>query len=582
MRNRIIALSYCIILLSQYLYGDNVIIADKELKTPISAAVVSVWIENSDVALKLISDDSGIVKIPKNATRLTIRKLGYEEQKLNARIYSEGDTIFLEMGYILREVTVSAIRNKFHVKSDRYVYDVASDSALVGKSAFEALGRIPILNTTIDGHISSMQGKNLVYKVNGLSSLTFTGDLQTALRSLKADYIKRIELKSDPMGNNPNTLEINIVTKGRLEGYQANATTRLNDYLFANVMYRFRSDVDDDSLGTNIENIKLKQHLLDGSLAYKFAVERFSLYCGVGVRSYNDRVTNSKYGPEYSYSRRNLIWQPTLTMSFVPNSKQRYELSYSMTSLIPDISVMNPFVFQDEPTRVSYGNPGISPEKNQKLSLSANYNLNKLYFSTSISGGYASDVILKYSFLDGKNILNTTYDNIANRWNLGISSFLTWNITRKTSLRTNLSLDYIDYSSHRLNSSNSGVQFSGNVNLSQELPFGIYGELRGNYNTPWINFQGKGGTNYGYGVSLARNFLSNKLRVSLSAENFAPTYYSRTYTTLGEGYYQTRKSRRFHAYYSLTVSYSFGNLRARVKETETSISNTDIKSSYDE
>ena len=352
--------------------------------------------------------------------------------------------------------------------------------------------------------------------------------------------------------------------------------------IFANVMYRFRSDVDDDSLGTNIENIKLKQHLLDGSLAYKFAVERFSLNCGVGIRSYNDKVTNSKYGPEYSYSRRNLIWQPTLTMSFVPNGKQRYELSYSMTSLIPDISVMNPFVFQDEPTRISYGNPKISPEKNQKLSLSANYNLNRLYLSTSISGGYASDVILKYSFLDGKNILNTTYDNIADRWMLGISSFLTWNITRKTSLRTNLSLDYIDYSSHRLNSGNSGVQFNGNVNLSQELPFGIYGELRGNYNTPWINFQGKGGSNYGYGISLARNFLSNKLRVSLSAENFAPTYYSRTYTTQGEGYYQTRKIRRFHAYYSLTVSFSFGNLHARVKETETSISNTDIKNSYDE
>ena len=65
-----------------------------------------------------------------------------------------------------------------------------------------------------------------------------------------------------------------------------------------------------------------------------------------------------------------------------------------MTYLVPDISVMNPFRFQDEPTRVSYGNPGISPEKNQKLSLSADYNLNRLYFSTSISGGYASDVIL--------------------------------------------------------------------------------------------------------------------------------------------------------------------------------------------
>lgn len=787
MEKRIIALLYCIILLFQYSYGDNVIIADKELKTPIPSAVVSVWIENSDAPLKLMSDDSGIVKIPENTTRLTVRKFGYEEKKVNDHKYSEGDTIFLEMGYILREVTVSVIRNKFHVKSDRYIYDVASDSALIGRSAFEALGRIPILNATIDGNISSMQGKNLVYKVNGLSNPMLRGDLQTALRSLKADDVKRIELKSNPTGNDPNTLEINIVTKGRLEGYQANATTRLNDYswrtslwgltkinkfcvsgsyyymlnqdhkgkdyleeirgnsgnqlsyirentnlgyqahfnnaelsmsydiddhtiisaygrvlaktnphtsshsntvirsenlselvaynqssettfddkeysadinfekiygenaekgklfigydfykrpnsslqkvrynvtlcndnsllpqleeydrrefvdltmhtamvefrrhflrkhtIFAYAKYRFRSDVDDDSLGTNIEKIKLRQHLLDGSMAYKFAVDKFSLHCGLGVRSYNDKVTNSKYGPEYSYSRHNLIWQPTLTMSFVPNDKQSYELSYSMTSLIPDVSVMNPYVFQDEPTRVNYGNPQISPEKNQKLSFSADYNLNKLYLSTSISGGYASDIILQYSFLDGKNVLNTTYDNIADRWILGISSFVSWNVTRKTSLRTSLSLDYIDYSSHRLHSGNSGVQFSGNVNLSQELPFGIYGELRGNYNTPWINFQGKGGSNFGYGVSLVRNFLSNKLRVSLSAENFAPTYYSRTYTTKGEGYQQTRKIRRFHAYYSLSASFSFGNLRAKVKKTETSISNTDIKGSYDE
>lgn len=89
-------------------------------------------------------------------------------------------------------------------------------------------------------------------------------------------------------------------------------------------------------------------------------------------------------------------------------SKQRYELSYSMTSLIPDISVMNPFVFQNEPPRVGYGNPEILPEKNQKLSLSVNYNLNKLYLSTPISVEYASGIILKDPFSDRKNILNAT------------------------------------------------------------------------------------------------------------------------------------------------------------------------------
>ncbi len=788
MKGRIIALTCCMILLSQCLYGANIIIADKESKTPVSSAIVTVWRgEDSDAPLKLMSDDAGYVRIPENAIRMTIKKFGYEEKKVSNYIYSEGDTIFLELGYVLREVTVSSIRNKFSVKSDRYVYDVASDSTLIGKSTFDALGRIPILNATIDGSISSMQGKRLVYKVNGLSNPMLTGDLQTALRSLKADDVKRIELKNDPAGNDPNTLEINIVTKGRLEGYLANATTRLNDYswrtslwgltkinkfcisgsyaytwnrdhedkshlkevrekseepitfikestnsgyqahfnnvevsmsydiddqtilsafgcilaktnpyvsshsntiiryddlsdlvaysqsskttfddkeysaninfeklygenaengklfigydfykrpnnsfskvrynvtlcndssllpeleeydrrefvdltmhtamvefrrkflrkhtIFANATYRLRSDVDDDSLGTNIEKIKLRQHLFYGSVAYKFAVDKFSLQCGIGVGSYNDHVTNTKFGPEYSYSRHNLTWQPTLSMSFVRNYKSRYELSYAMTPSIPDISVMNPFVFQDEPTRVSYGNPKLSPEKNQKLTLSANYNLNRLYISASLSGGYTSDIILQYSFLDGKNVLNTTYDNIANRWTFGISSFLSWNITRKTSLRTNLSLDHIDYSSRKLESDNSGFQFNGNINLTQELPLGIYGELRGNYNTPWINFQGKGGSNYGYGISLTRSFLSNKLRLSLSADNFVPIYYNRTYTTQGTGYHQILNKRNFHAYYAFSISYSFGNLRAKVKETETSISNTDIKHSYDE
>lgn len=787
MKTRIIVLAYCMILLSQYLYGDNIIIADKELKTAVPSAIVFVWVANSDAPLKFISDDAGNVRIPENVIRIGVRKFGYEDLKSSDYIYSDGDTIFLDLGYVLREVAISTIRNKFHVKSDRYIYDVASDSTLMGKSTFDALGRIPILNATIDGSISSMQGKNLVYKVNGLSNPMLTGDLQTSLRALKADYVKRIEIKDDPTGNDPNTLEINIVTKGRLEGYQANATTRLNEYswrtslwgltkinkfcvsggyyymlnrarkdkscleevreksegqmsfikestnsgyrthlngvevsmsydiddhtilsafgsilaktnpytsshsntvirsgnlsdlvaynqsdkttfddkeysaniyyeklygtnaesgklligydfykrpnnslskvrynvtlcndssllpeleeydrrefvglamhtamvefrrhffrkhtVFANATYRFRSDVDDDSLGTQMEKITLQQHLLEGSVAYKFAIDKFSLHCGIGVRSYNDNVTNSKYGPEYSYSRRYLVWQPTFSMSFVRNYKRRYDISYSMTSFIPDISVMNPFVFQNEPTHVSYGNPKTSPEKKQKLALSANYNFNKLYINTSLSGGYTSDIILQYSFLDGNNVLNTTYDNIVDRWNLGISSFLTWNITRKTSLRTSLSLDYIDYSSRKLDSGNSGSQFNGNVNLTQELPFGIYGEVRGNYNTPWINFQGKGGSNYGYGISFMRSFLSNKLRLSLSADNFVPVYYSRTYTTQGAGYYQVLNNRHFHAHYAFSISYAFGNLRARVKETETSISNTDVKSSYDE
>lgn len=786
MTHRLLSLLFCGLILFQ-LQAHNVIIVDQATKEPIPSAKVSVWIFGADNSMDMQSDDSGRVSLPNNVVKISVKKFGYEDKTIDNHSLAEGDSILLNLGYILKEVSVSAIKNYFRIKSDSYVYDVAADSALIGKSTFDALGRIPILNTTIDGSISSMQGKQLVYKVNGLANPLLSGDLQTALRSLKAEYVKRIELQNNPNGSNPNVLEVNIITKGRLEGYQANATTRLSDYswrtslwglskinnfcvsgayyfminrdhdeksnykedrdtpdsrlsiikdseksgyranyhnaevsmsydiddrtiisafgrilaktnpyssthsstiirsaemtdlvsydekskttfndkeysanlnferfygenaqngkfyigydfykrpidsftkarydvrlcndlallpnleeydrrefvdltmhtamveyrrgflkkhtIFANATYRFRSDIDNDSLGINIEKVKLRQHSFDGNVAYKFAVDKFSINCGIGAHLYHDNVSNSKYGPDYSYSRHRLIWQPTLSLSFVPNYKTRYELTYVLSSSIPGISVMNPFVFQVEPTHISYGNPHISPEKSHKLVLSNDWNFDKLYIGTSLSDAYTSDIILQYSFLDKNNVLNTTYNNIAERWTAGLSAFLSWNISRKTSLRTNLSLDYISYHSRLLDFSNSGLQFNGNITLSSELPFGIYGELSGNYNSPWINFQGKGGANYGYGISLVRSFISNKLRISLTAENFVPTYYRRSYTTNGAGFTLTQTNRQFHAYYALTVSYAFGNIRAKVKETESSISNTDIKNAYDE
>ncbi len=44
MKDRIIALTCCMILLSQCLYGANIIIADKESKTPVSSAIVTVFL----------------------------------------------------------------------------------------------------------------------------------------------------------------------------------------------------------------------------------------------------------------------------------------------------------------------------------------------------------------------------------------------------------------------------------------------------------------------------------------------------------------------------------------------------------
>lgn len=783
---RLIVICCFIICLTSWLSANSSVVVDIESKQPLKLAQVSIWTA-SNKQLSLHSDCNGNVNIPENAYKIRIKLFGYGDKTIENYNRIIPDTIFLEKGYLLKEIEVSAVKHNFHIKSDRYIYDVNSDSTLIDKSTIDALQRIPILNVTPDDNIQSLQGKNIIFKINGLINPLISGDLRAALRTLKANYVKQIEIKENPKGDSPNTLEIDIITKGRLEGYMANSSLSLKDYgirptiwgltkinklclsgsyyymmnrdhdiqtvttedrilndkkisylqnsneggykanlnnmeismsydiddntilsafgrilnkrdpnisssthtiirsdkfndlieynqtsqtnfddneysgnvnfeklfgrnadkgklfigydfyrrpndsytkvgynvtlcndssflpqlpvyirheyvdltmhttmmefrynlrprhtFFANATYRYRLDTNKDSLGLNEEDMQLRQNLTEGSIAYKYASDRLSLHLGLGMRLYNDNISNSKFGPEYTFNRSNLIWQPTISFAWSPSDSQRYEFTYSLNSYIPGIRALNPFVFQDEPTRRSFGNPNLKPERNHNLSIGGNFQLRRIYLGASLTGQYSSDLILQYSFLDENQILNTTYDNIANRWNFGCSSFMRWNISRSTSMRTNMGVNWISYNSPRLKSKNSGMQFNGKITISQELPLDIWSEIFGQYNTPWINFQGKGGENFGYGISMSRGFLRNKLRVSLSAENFIPTYYTRSYITQYENYNSVIDKRMFHAYYSLNISYSFGNIRANVKQTESSISNKDIKKAYDE
>lgn len=712
----------------------------------------------------------------------TLSCWGYDCVAFSQAETSDRDTI------PLNEVTATGVRQLFKIKSDRYVFYVASDSTLQELSTFDAFKKIPILNVNLNGSISSMQGKTLIYKLNGLRDPLLQGDLQSILLSLRAKYVKRIEFVENPDGDNPNILEVNIITKGRIEGYQARVTTQLKDYavrpilwgmtkiqnfcvsgsfyymrewghdyqsksdewrydsannffqhedfhnsaeklnyyngeaslsyefsdqtflsasgrilhktnglqrsmtvtniydnnmnltaaysqnkltrkndteysaslsfehlfgiyaekgkfylgyeyyyrpfssntysdftidrcddhtllplfdtyhrkqyfdmvthtlsgelrrvikdkhtIYSTLSYRYRSDNDGDSLKTPIwSKVNLIQHQTLASLSYKFTVPQLTLRGGIAAIMYNDNIKSSGESVNYDFSRTSLLWNPTVSATYMPRGRMSYELSYGMTSQVPGVSAMNPYVYQITPNAISFGNPELSPETTHQLSLGTEINLNKTYIGITLTGQHSENLILQYYYLDADGTIVTTYDNIAARQVATLSPFISWHPSRVVSIRGNLGGDYVRYHSKRLKAKNTGWQGQVSATMSLNLPWELYIELSGRYNTPWIGLQGKGGSNYGYSLSLSRSFLSQRLLINLDASSFLPIYYSRTYNTISNNYFKTSKSRQFHAGLMLSISYRFGHLRASVRQSDTSISNDDIKQSYDE
>lgn len=137
----------------------------------------------------------------------------------------------------LQELVVTARQNIFKVKGpNKFIYEVYKDSTLKEACTLDALSHVPILAVSKTGNVEAMNGKELVFKINGLND-PLLKSLSQALTALPADAIKTIEFKEDFSGTGRSIMEVNIVTKGRLEGYRVNLDSGLRDSQWANSIW---------------------------------------------------------------------------------------------------------------------------------------------------------------------------------------------------------------------------------------------------------------------------------------------------------------------------------------------------------
>lgn len=696
----------------------------------------------------------------------------------------------------LHEIVVTARQHLFKIKgANKFVYEVYKDSTLVGANTLEALGRVPILAVTKTGSVSAINGKALVFKINGLND-PLLKSLDQALTALPADAIKTIEFKEDFSGSGQAILEVNIVTKGRLEGCRVQLSSNIRDNQWANSIwalskvkrvtfqggytnrwmwdhestsgseelrfdtpdtYRFDTetknygyktdlhdfyltssyDIDDRSfinvfarallkanphldahqktdiydengnlsasydndnnatfkdaeysvsvkyerdltsngrygnlnlgyefysrpvtdntanlyrvtenrLGDGLEFLGLmdsRYHLKKGYVTHTFAgdwtkvVTRTSqwrvygkfrtrdesyesetdmapivgseapyseaykttlreywgnitpqfIFCpnnrweargGAAIQAYHHSIRTTGLSGEINNKRISVL--PFVSAAIATNKSMILRLDYTMNEYIPDVSALNPYVVRTDAGQISYGNPKLKPQIAHNISFGLNGRTGKLHSGGTINAYYQKDVSLRYSFVDD-GIMNYTYGNIANNRGVSLSGYSSGRVHRNTYLRFNASVDWVQYRAPMLGQSNCGWSFSCRAYAEQELPWDVTLGAEARYGSPSIFLQGRGGHSFSYDLNLYKQFCNRKLTVIVDADSFVPIWYKQKSSNFGPSFSSRSWDRTFHASFSLTVRYVFGNLRAQVKSGSASTENNDIKQSY--
>lgn len=267
---------------------------------------------------------------------------------------------------------------------------------------------------------------------------------------------------------------------------------------------------------------------------------------------------------------------PSVTVSYQLSQSQTFRLGYNMRISRPGIWQLNPFENRTDSLNSSVGNPNLKPVESHTIDMNYNYFNPKFNMNASLSYNFVDNSIERITELDGI-VSRTTYANIGKSKRLGLYTYFSWTPTSKIRFSGNLSGAYIDVKSNLeiFELSNSG--FVGDIysNIQYTLPKNYRINAYGGGSTPYLNIQGRGPSFNYYGLSLSKDFLSDKLSVNLSASNMFSNEQKFRNVIDNPGFHTESYNIYQRRYVGVRVSYRFGEMKSQIKKAVRGISNDD-------
>lgn len=325
------------------------------------------------------------------------------------------------------------------------------------------------------------------------------------------------------------------------------------------------------------------QNIMAAYAGYTFNNKKWGLNSGIRME-HTWQDVDYKEGQGFDFDYQATDWVPSLSGSFKISDHQNLRLSYNLRLRRPGINYLNPYV-KISGSSISYDNPDLESEKHHRITLAYSYFASKFNFQASLLYSTSSGGIGNYQFLDEKNVLNSTYGNIEMSKGGGISTYIGYNPSAKTTLSVNASLYYLDmslakeYKDLLQGLSNNGINGGIYTNFSQKFNYGWRLALSGGCGKQEITLGYYPEIFYYYGTSVSKSFGGEKLTVSLRAQNFLQPYTKTTSKQVYSDFHLKQNVRYYDNAFGITVSYRFGELKESVRKASRSIANDDLMKS---
>lgn len=280
---------------------------------------------------------------------------------------------------------------------------------------------------------------------------------------------------------------------------------------------------------------------------------------------------------------------PSLFLSYSLPKDNELQINYTRRISRPWGGQLNSFMNITDSTNISFGNPYLSPQYSNAFEL--NYIKNWGAHMLSFSGYYrnTNDVIQRIRFMDG-DVMKTTYENVAKSQYTGVEIVGKNNLFRILDLTTTVNLFYskLDGFSYLPAGATEPVigkaedNFSWNAKMIANviLPLGISLQVTGNYNAKQVVAQGYQKANYSLDAGLRKSFFDKKLSLSISGRDLLDSRHRHS-VTYGTGFWQDSENWRGGRRFSFTLTYSFGNMKAKKNKPARQMDSVEGAGSYE-
>ena len=279
---------------------------------------------------------------------------------------------------------------------------------------------------------------------------------------------------------------------------------------------------------------------------------------------------------------------PSLFMSYQITDNDQLQINYTRRLRRPWGGELNSFKNTSDASIVSFGNPELTPEYSNSFSL--NYLKTWKAHSLLLSAYYrpTTDVIQRVNYQNASDgLMYSTSMNVTKSVSSGLEMVLKNQICNILNITTTANAYYYRLDGFRYEidgqevtgEGNSSFTWNARMQAALVLPYDISLQLTGRYRSREVLSQGFSKSNISLDFGARKTMFNKKLTLALNCRDILNTRCFETYTS-GETFTRYQKRRRNGRTLNMTLTWNFGNMKAKKMKRDNDENGTDPTNGY--